>query len=742
MAEASGFAEVLRKLAKGRALIFVLGLGFTFFCLALYIYPPIFLTYVDYKFYDILHRDLAKGETTGIPVIVDIDEKSLSEVGQWPWPRHQVAILAARILEGGALAVGFDVMFAEPDRTSPVNLIDDYRKLGLEQVRIVGLPGRLLDNDQLLADVISGGPVVLGYHFGFAEDRKGKGRDCLLHSMNIAELKTADAGEVSSYLLRSPSATCNVAALAQAARGVGFFNTMPDPDGIIRRSPLLIEYSGKVYPSLAVATLGMALDLDQAVVRATSGGIESLRLGDFTIPLDAQGRFLIKFRGPGHTFRYYSAADVLAGRLPAEALKDKLVFVGTSAAGLMDLRATPLDTVYPGVEAHATIVDNILKGDYIARPDWAPGLEFVLIILAGALATLFLAYSRATWALIPTVLGSAGIWEGAHQLMVSQQIFVSPLMPLIALVGNYGLLTAWKFWREEKEKAFFRSAFSRYLSKAVVDQIVAHPDKLSLRGEERETTIFFSDIRSFTSISEKLSPSQVTELLHAYFTPMTRIVTAHSGTLDKFIGDAIMAFWNAPVDTRDHQAQGVAACLEMVETLKRLNVEFLERFGLELAIGMGLHCGTVRVGNMGSEDLFDYTIIGDSVNLASRLEGLTKFYGVSLVVSQTIRDACADRYVFQALDSVRVKGKAEPIAIYTAYPPEQAEALREELALHDGAMRLYKAGDFPGAEAAFADLAGRWPERKLYRLYAERCGELRREAPVGPWDGVYTHESK
>ena len=375
-------------------------------------------------------------------------------------------------------------------------------------------------------------------------------------------------------------------------------------------------------------------------------------------------------------------------------------------------------------------------------PDWANGLEFSMMIGAGIIATLLLMWAQAAWLIVPLLgLGSA-MWFGSVHLYVEQRYYISPLYSFLNLALTFTLLTVIKFWREEHAKKFIHGAFAHYLAPSVISQIMDDPDSLSLEGQEKEITIEFSDIRSFTSLSEKLTPTQVTDLLHDYLTPMTRIITQHDGTLDKFIGDAVMAFWNAPLDIEDHQYKALQGALAQLEKLDELNEVFIEKYGFTIAIGIGVHSGPVRVGNMGSADLFDYTLIGDNVNLASRLEGLTKFYGQQIVVSQSIVDACGERYVFRHLDSVRVKGKEKPVTIFTAYTLEQAKKREEELRIYSKAHDLYLGMRFDKAKEVFQELREKFEEPVLYDMYIERCAHLQEEPPGDGWDGVFTHKSK
>lgn len=737
---------------KGRGVLLAVGLAVSLLFTISYAVRPIFFRYLDDKLYDSMMRSAHSVDTSDIPAIVDIDEKSLLEIGQWPWPRYRIARLLEKIKELGATSVALDMVFSEPDRTSLSVLSKEMLSERNVRMNFKGLSEELLDNDKTLAKTLENGPYVLGYHFNFEPSQDSAPEDCVLHPLHLSVMGGADSQPVEQVFYEAPAVVCNKPVLSNVVSESGFFNALPDADGVIRHAPLIIRYEDNFYPSLALAAYLRAFPTKQIILwlRPTpKEGQEppSLQVGDKLIPLDAHGRMIINFHGPRETYPYYSATDILNDRLPPETFAGKIIFIGTSAAGLKDIRTTPLDQVYPGVEVHAATLDNILQQDYMHNPAILKNIEVMLTFLLGILSTLLLAWASALWSLLPLGLCVGGIWYGADWLFRSQGMFISPLIPTLTLAINFMLLTLLKFWREEGQRRFFHQAFSQYVSKAVVEEIVKSPERLSLSGEEREVSILFSDIRSFTSMSEKLHPNQVSELLHAYFTPMTAEITATNGTLDKFIGDAIMAFWNAPLNTPQHQKKAVDSAVGMLHALDRLNPYFKEKFNLELAIGIGLHCGTVRVGNMGSKDLFDYTIIGDSVNLASRLEGLTKFYGVGIVLSETIREAClmdttATPMYFQELDTVRVKGKALPISIYTPYSEEQRQIHAAELEKYEEALQLYKEQQFSAAQNMFADLRQNHRDMKLYAAYQERCMQLQASPPGEGWDFVFTHSSK
>ncbi len=738
----------LRPLAGGLG-VFAVGAAVTLAVCAAYLFRPAWLDFQALKTYDILLARERPQTRSGLPVIVDIDDRSLAEFGQWPWPRYRVALLLGRLRNAGARAVGLDILFAEPDRTSPSVFVGQMRRdLGIE-VSLGGLPGALGDYDQVLAGVLGQGPFVLGYYFDFTEKRQRTAGPASPPILPLAVLRapgTPESAVPERFLPRPDHPVLPLPVLLDAAPAAGFFNTVADRDNILRRTPLFLAYRGKMHPSLALATVMRAFGIESATVRLNRSGLESLvlsgeGLGRRVIPLDASGRIMLNFRGAGGTFPHVSAGDVLAGRADAGDLAGRIVFVGTSAAALRDLRATPLDRAMPGVEVHATIADMIAAGDFLDRPDWALGAELTATLVVGLGVSALLALAGALALIVPFLALAGGVWHGSAWLLAHKGLYVSPLPPLMVLAANFAVLTFLKFWREERQKRFLHGAFSHYLAPAVVARIAANPAALTLTGEEREVTMLFSDVRGFTSISESLTPSQVAALLQHYFTPMTGIITGNLGTLDKFIGDAIMAFWNAPLDVADHPDMALRSALAMREELDRLNVAFRAEYGFAIKAGIGLHCGTVRVGNFGSRDLFNYTVIGDAVNLCSRLEGLTKFYGVRLLVSGAVRERVRGDYFFHEVDLVRVKGKKEPITIFAVLSEADRQARAGEFSLAGEARELYKARRFAEAGRLYAELARRHPGR-LHEVFAKRAAVLLRETPPEDWDGVFDHAEK
>ena len=782
-----GLVRFWKRLVSGKGLIFTCGVVFSLIVGMLYIRQPLLLQFLDEKIYDVLLVQTATPKTSGVPVICDLDERSLAEYGQWPWPRYRVALLLAKLRQAGALAVGLDIVFAESDNTSPHVLQSQLKRDLNVDVGFTGLPPQLMDNDQVLGGVLGSGPYVLGYFFNFKADRVSG--DCHLHPVAAAIKREAGVQAADSYLQRAPSVICNVPVLSESAPASGFFNADPDRDGVLRRAPLLMNFQGgQIYPSLALATLMQATGIGQVVLKVASEGLESFKLGDTVVPVDHGARLLLKYRGPGGSFPYLSASKVLGDRLAPDELKGKIVFVGTSAAGLKDIRTTPFDQNFPGVEAHATVVDNILMNDFIERPVWAFGMEFLLVIVVGILTTVLLTWASAALSVVPVVLSAAGLWFGSVYMMEQNGFYVSPEYPMLLLIGNFTLLTLIKFWREEGQKKFLHSTFKSYLSPDLINQMFENHITPKLGGEARVITAYFTDIQGFSTFSEKLTATQLVELLNEYLTAMTDIFIAEEGTLDKYEGDAIVAFIGAPLDVPDHALRACRAAVSMQAKLLELREKWSSEKELpgesrnvkgfppevwtpgdkwpaivhQMRMRIGINTGEIVVGNMGSAMRMNYTMMGDAVNLAARLEAGSKQYGVYTMLSQYVldnefvdasgqRQAVRDLVETRFIDRLTVVGKSEPVEVYElcAMKGELTAQEQELLPLFAEAMGHYQRMEWDQAIATFqqADAIERIPDGATTpsRVFIKRCQEYKENPPVPAgqtWDGVYRMTKK
>ncbi len=778
---------VKRIASSDKLMIIVAGAFISLLVSLLYGTKPQFLEIMDMKVYDQLLRRTYTNKTTGIPVIVDLDEKSLAEFGQWPWPRFRVALLMAKIAGAGAKGVGMDILFSEPDRTSPARIQKDVKQDLQVDLTFSGLPPGLDDFDVLFGNVLKSGPYALGFYLTFG-DEAASSKECLVKPMQMTEIKKPGSPRPDQALLQATGAICPLPVLAANSPSSGYINSVPDADGILRRVPLVIMWNGKYYPSLALATLLKGMGQDRAALRMDRGGVESIRLGERTIPLDPNGNMYVKYRGPRNAFTYISAADVLHDKVGEEVLKNKIVFIGTSAAGLLDIRSTPLDSVYPGVETHANIVDNILANDFLTRPIEAQFWEGIATALCGLALACLMAWARAVWALIPVVAMGFGLWEGALWFMADKHMVVSPLYPFIAIGLNFAVLTLVKFWREEGQKKFLHATFASYLSPELIKDMVESKTMPELGGEARIITAYFTDIQAFSTFSEILSAHQLVELLNEYLSAMTDILMEEKGTLDKYEGDAIVAFYGAPIELPDNAFRACRAALAMqaklIELREKWKVETVlpgspERNlkGLpperwvpgskwpiivhDMRMRIGINTGEIVVGNMGSHMRMNYTMMGDAVNLSARLEAGSKQYGVFIMASEfvldnevptdegprKVRDLVEARFV----DRVAVVGKAEPVKVYELWAlkgqhTEREKALRE---VYDAAMDLYLDMKWDEALAGFAKAQEleRFPMLKISPsiVFMERCRVYKENPPVAPgekWDGVYRMTQK
>lgn len=721
-------------------LFIIIGMSIALLMLVLYVAQPAMLVQVDRKAYDTFLKYQSGGSPSPVPVIIDIDEKSLAAYGQWPWPRYHIAHLLEKLTQMGVAAVGLDILFSEPDGSSPAQIKQHLKKNFNIDFEFTGLPPQLQDNDNLLATVLSQSPAVLGLFLRF--DGISVDSQLLPPPTGIVEQLPTGAAPPRDKLLRASGVTLPMPALRKMATQ-GFINVLPDSDGIIRAAPLVMQIHNAnrqlVYASLAVRSLMQAMGVKTMILKSNADGLESIRIGKTVIPVTPEGFFRVPFRGPSRTYPYISVYDVLENNIPPNFLQGRIALVGTSATGLLDIRATPLDAVYPGVEVHATIIDAILSGRSISIPAWTMGAQVLAIMLTGVLCCLAFGLLKPAIYLPVALALTSGAVAASFSIFQSGSYF-SPIYVVITVIAEGVGLLSLRFWQSDRQKRQLHQAFNRYVSPEVVSRIARHEGDI-LAGEVREVSLLFTDVRGFTSLSEKLQPAQVVALLNRYLTPMTALIRASGGTVDKFIGDAIMAFWNAPLDVENHPAKALRTLLDMQKALIILNSSLQKDFGFGLSMGGGVHTGTVHVGNMGSEELLDYTCIGDNVNLAARLESLCSRYGVGAIVSDATAARCGDDFVLRHLDSIRVKGKLQPVTIYTAMEPEEKEARQAEFALADLAQEQYQAGEFHAARDRFIALSEQYPAVKLYTLYAERCTSLL-ATPHAEWDGVWTFDNK
>jgi adenylate cyclase len=732
-----------------RGAIYVLPLAVLFAAATARVAAPDLLDRMSLICFDLYQRAAPRKPEGDTPIrIVDIDDDSLKKIGQWPWPRTLVAQLIDRLREAGASVIAFDIDFAEPDRTSPKLLLPLMAQNGVGSEAAEKLLAVLPDPDQRLAAAMGTVPTVTGFiltNHGDARPPAAKA--------GFAFAGDDPLGRVDSF----PAAVANLPTLEAAAAGNGFLNQYPDWDHVVRRVPLILKLGDKPYPSLAAEALRLAFGGHGYVGRAAGAngeknfgektGLTAIRIGRLTVPTDAAGRVWLYY-APPRPDRFVSAADVLAGNFDPALFADRIVLVGTSAAGVInDRQATPIAREVPGVEIHAQLIEEILQGAFLNRPDWAVGAEILFTLLCGI--GLILGVSR-IGALPSALLGAAAVVTavGISWLAFRQaQLLIDPVYPWAVISVVYLVASLVGYLRTEARQREIRNAFSRYMSPHYVQELAAHPEKLVLGGETRTMTIMFCDIRGFTSLAEGMDARTLTRFMNSFLAPMTEIITEQKGTIDKYIGDCIMAFWNAPLDDPEHAQNAVRAAQAMRRELAELNRGW-ESEALAagksfepVKIGIGINTGECVVGNFGSQEHFDYSLLGDPVNLASRLEGLGKVYGVDLIIGEDTA-ARLDNPELIEIDLVAVKGKTHAGRVYTL-PPERIEEA-QFIDQHSALLRAYRRQDWAAALRLLDDglLAAARHLAPVYDLYRRRIAQFQIEAPPQNWDGVFTAEEK
>ena len=736
---------------------FKVALLMTLMVLGIYYLDPNFLTILELKTLDLRFLSRGKVPTSDKVALVTIDEKSLDELGRWPWPRTRMAQLLDALVKAEAGVVGFDIVWAEPDENSGLkslaavkHKLAELRLSNRELERYLAEALKKADSDRILADSLARSQrAILGYFFHFSP-REGAGqkeKDLQkdpppLTSFNLVKFTSEEAARVPLFEASYPEA--NIPVLSQAAEGAGYFNIFPDPDGTVRWAPLVIKYQDRFYCSLSLAVLQKYMEGSPLALRIAEFGVEQMRLGKLSIPTNEEGRVLINYRGPQKTFPHYSATDVIHGRVPPKAFQGKIVLVGATAIGIYDMRVTPFEHVFPGLEIHANLIDSILQGDFLHRPNWITLVDILVIAGMGLILGALLLRVKALWgALVGGGLFLSVLALGKI-LFESQGVWMNLTYPTLNLVFIYLGVTGYRYMTEEREKKKIRGAFQYYLTASVVEEMLKNPDKLKLGGEKKDLTVLFSDIRGFTSIAENMTPEGLVKLLNEYLTSMTDVVFKHDGLLDKYIGDAVMAVWGAPLDQPDHAKRACLTALDMLDELHRLQKKWSVEGLPVLNIGIGVNAGPMVVGNMGSSRRFNYTVMGDSVNLGSRLEGLNKVYGTNIIVSQMTFEKVEEEFLGRELDLVRVKGKGLPVKIFELLAP-RATASADQQALagvfHAG-LEEYRKRNWEKAREILQSLLAKFPHDGPAKIYLERCETLSQNPPPADWDGVYTMTTK
>ena len=691
-------------------------------------------------------------------VIIDIDEKSLAEVGRWPWGRNKLAKLVDGLFDKHQVALlGFDVVFAEADESSGLArlnelALNEFKDQAAFTEKLRQLQPQL-DFDSVFAKSLERRPVVLGYYL--TNDKEGRFSGVLPPPVLTKEGLQGRQIRTTSW----SGFGSNLEQFSRSAPLGGFFNSITDGDGVVRSLPLLAEYKGQYYESLSLAMFRALAGMpavapgfsNERFLSKSYQGMDRLLLkqGDKTlaIPVDERVASLVPFRGAGGVnggaFRYISASDVLADRIPAGSLRNKIVLLGTTAPGLLDLRNTPVGEAYPGVETHANLISGLLDGKVLVKPDYSIGYEVVLLLVSGLLLAIGLPLLSATRAVVLSIV-VVGILTGINFWLYLSYGLVLPLAAaLVMSLTAFALNMSYGYFVESRSKRELANLFGTYVPPELVDEMVKDPDSYNMKATNRELTVMFCDMRGFTKMSEQMEPTQLQELLTGVFSRLTSLIRANRGTIDKYMGDCVMAFWGAPVESTDHAHLAVKSAMEMANAVREINQEHRSKGLPEIGIGIGLNTGTMCVGDMGSNIRRSYTVIGDSVNLGSRLEGLSKAYGVDIVVSESTRKQ-ATAFAWQELDKVRVKGKEQAVAIFWPMAPADRlpEDVQTELKTWGSFVKAYRTQNWDQADVQLINLMRLNAKKYLYQLYSERVASMRL-LPFDPqWDGATNFDTK
>lgn len=708
---------------------------------------------VENYLYDVRIRMTMPGTVDDRIVIIDIDEASQAELGQWPWPRNTLAAIVDRLFDDyGIQVLGLDALFAEAEETSAERLIDRLAQSPIgEDPAVADELARQrasLDSNYRFAESFIARDVVTGFVF---KDSLGRNEPVTTGALPAAFILGESLESVTVPFIEAIGFAGNLPELQSNAISGGFFDApIIDADGVFRRAPLVQRFDGDLYPSLALAVASIALGQPDPVLNfaATDDGrmggieLEALTLGDRRIPVDQRVAVYIPYRGPQESFAFISARDVLDGSAPAEVLHGKIALLGASAAGLLDLRSTPVGQRYIGVEAHANLIAGLLDGNIRQQPAWSDGLELFLLVLIAVLTALLLprltplsALALVIALLAATMLTNLWMWTALGLIV--------PLASLLAFILLASLLQiTYGFFVEQRNKRHLSQVFSQYIPPSLVEEIDASGMQISLEGESRELSVLFSDVRNFTTISEGLDAAELTRLMNEFLTPFTGAIQKHRGTIDKYMGDAVMAFWGAPLTDDEHARHALMSAFDMLRVVRDLDQAFRDKGWPEIRVGVGIASGDMNVGNMGSEFRIAYTVMGDTVNLGSRLEGLTKSYGVDIIVNERAARLVPD-FTFRELDLVRVKGKTKPVAIFEPVGPsaELPADTAGMLLTYGAALGAYRNQQWDQAASSFETLRQQ-SDDLLYNVYLDRINAFRQSPPPDDWDGVFEHLSK
>ncbi len=730
-----------------------LGLIMTAFLAVVYLYKPATIAQLGHLATDHFHRTHPREYNPDTPVrIIDIDEDSIAKIGQWPWPRTTMAKLNDNLNNAGAAVIAYDMIFSEADRTSPENIVSVLRTNPLVTQSYDGLKD-LKSHDTVFAESLEKSNAVLGI---FLTPKPGVELPQVKHGFAFAG--DPPMGSIPNF----GGSLQSLPELETGASGNGNVTFRPDRDSIIRTAPMLARIEDRMFPSLSIEALRAAQGAGSFTVKSSNASgelqavdqelteVTSVRVGNFTVPSDGNGRLQL-YLSESKPERFIPAWKVLLSRGDWEdRIAGHIVFIGTSAEGLKDIKSTPLNAAEPGVTVHAQAVEQIINEQYLLRPYWASMIEMITLVGAGVILALALPRLSAAKGAILTLLIGLIVWHGAQWAFVNKQFILDPVYPILVILSVYLIASLSSFYLTESERSQIRNAFSMYLSPELVRKVSEDPSLLKLGGEDREMTILFVDVRSFSRISESMSPNEITTFLNLFLTPMTDILQDHKATIDKYMGDAIVAFWNAPLDDPEHQANAARAVLAMQDALEGLNEKYMNQEEIKwpenVRMGIGLNTGVCTVGNLGSEQRFSYSIIGDAANVASRIEGLTKQYGVTIMAGDAAAKDMTQFALIEA-DLIKVVGRDTPERIFIIAGDEGVATDSKFLAFrkqHNEFLAAYRAGKFEVAADIGAKLLPQSEGYKIsgyYRTLLARISIFRADPP-GNWDGVFEARSK
>ena len=745
-----------RWLALGSAPLTVGGI---LLVLALYAVGVPLLDLMELKSYDLRVRSRGNLQPSPSVVLAVIDEKSLDAEGRWPWPRSKLAALVDVLARDGAKVIGFDIGFSEADENSELGLVQELGRtvdaLGIRDTRLtdfITARRRAADNDLALARAIrsSPAPVVLGYFF----HKSQADLEYRLEPAEIARRLRLVAGSKYPLVAYGPgvdpsaaipltsayAAEPSLERLSEAAASSGHFNVDPDPDGTLRRLPLVIRAGDALFPPLSLLCAWHYLGRPSLTVTVGTHGVEGVQMGERFIPTDERGRLLVNYLGPAKTFPHVSVTDILAGRHEKGAFRDRIVLVGATAIGTHDLRSTPLSPVYPGVEIHATVIDNVVTGRFLAKPDWSAVYDLLAIIGLSAAVGIALPRMRA----LTGFLFSAGLFALyvllARWLFVRAGVWLDLVYPLLALLVTYVAVTVYHYVGEERQRKQIKATFRQYVPPLVVEEMLKRGGRLQLGGEEKVLTVLFSDLEGFTSYSERYPPSEMIDMLSTYFGKVSEQVFVQWGTLKEYVGDELMAIFGAPLEQADHAARACRAALAMRDARHALGVEWAKIGRPVLRARTGINSGLMLVGNLGSRYRFAYGVLGDQVNLASRLEGLNRAYGTEILIGENTAQLVDGAFVLRELDMVRVKGRTQAVRIYELLARSGAalpRELDEVLPLYAAGLEAYRKQLWDDALGLFTQCLALRTEDGPSRAMVERCQVYRDAPPPEDWDGVF-----